>query len=79
MSVSTLANWRCSEKGPRYSKNGKWVEYDLVDLEAWREAKKIDPEAAKVKVVKVMKPKIAQRLRETLNLPPVKGGRRKVA
>ena len=29
----TLANWRCQKKGPRYSKVGKVVRYDVHALE----------------------------------------------
>lgn len=29
----TLANWRCQKKGPRYSKVGKVVRYDVQALE----------------------------------------------
>lgn len=31
----TLELWRCRKKGPRYSKLGSRVMYDLSELEAW--------------------------------------------
>jgi hypothetical protein len=36
--VGTLANWRCQEKGPPYSKRGAKVVYPLDKLEVWEAA-----------------------------------------
>lgn len=39
---STLAKWRCKHKGPRYSKIGKRIIYELKDLLEYIETNKIN-------------------------------------
>lgn len=39
---NTLEIWRCKHKGPRYSKLGTRVLYDLDDLEAFFTARAVD-------------------------------------
>jgi predicted DNA-binding transcriptional regulator AlpA len=37
--VSTLKNWRCEKKGPKWKKFGNGhVRYRLADIEAWEKA-----------------------------------------
>ena len=38
----TLEVWRCKHKGPRYSKIGTRVLYDVNDLEAFFSARAVD-------------------------------------
>ncbi|WP_308159221.1 helix-turn-helix domain-containing protein [Curtobacterium sp. ISL-83] len=35
VSVKTLANWRSSGSGPRFSKRGRVVRYQRAELEQW--------------------------------------------
>jgi len=35
VSVSTLAKWRMDNKHLRYSKVGKYIKYNVSDIEAW--------------------------------------------
>ena len=37
----TLCNWRSQQKGPRYVKSGRLVRYDLNDVLAFMEARKV--------------------------------------
>ena len=39
---NTLEIWRCKHKGPRYSKLGTRVLYDLDDLEEFFKARAVD-------------------------------------
>ncbi len=39
---NTLEIWRCRHKGPRYSKLGSRVVYDLSDLDAFFASKSIE-------------------------------------
>ena len=39
---NTLEVWRCKHKGPRYSKIGTRVLYDVSDLEAFFMARAVD-------------------------------------
>ena len=39
---NTLEVWRCKHKGPRYSKIGTRVLYDMDDLEAFFTARAVD-------------------------------------
>jgi len=39
-----LRNLRARRKGPPWVKNGRSVRYDVSDLEAWMEARKVRPE-----------------------------------
>ena len=39
---NTLEVWRCKHKGPRYSKIGTRVLYDVNDLEAFFSARAVD-------------------------------------
>lgn len=39
---NTLEVWRCKHKGPRYSKIGTRVLYDVNDLEAFFAARAVD-------------------------------------
>lgn len=39
---NTLEVWRCKHKGPRYSKLGSRVLYDVDDLEAFFTARAVD-------------------------------------
>lgn len=39
---STLAKWRCMHRGPRYSKIGKRVVYELKDLMEYIENNKVN-------------------------------------
>ena len=39
---NTLEVWRCKHKGPRYSKIGTRVLYDVNDLEAFFTARAVD-------------------------------------
>ena len=41
VSPGTLEVWRCKGRGPRYCKLGKVVVYDPIDLDAFREARKV--------------------------------------
>ena len=38
---NTLEVWRCKHKGPRYSKIGSRVLYDMADLEAFFHARSV--------------------------------------
>ena len=38
---NTLEIWRCKHKGPRYSKIGSRVLYDMADLEAFFHARSV--------------------------------------
>jgi hypothetical protein len=43
-SPATLDTWRCRKRyGLPYIKNGGRIEYDLDDLIAWRESRKVRP------------------------------------
>jgi predicted DNA-binding transcriptional regulator AlpA len=44
VAVQTLRNWRCQQRGPAYIKAGRAVRYDLEDICAFMQRKKIDPE-----------------------------------
>ena len=44
LSVQTLRNWRCQQRGPAYIKAGRAVRYDPEDICAFMQRKKIDPE-----------------------------------
>lgn len=44
-SESAMTIDRCRCVGPAYFKLGRTVRYDLADLEAWIESRRIDPEA----------------------------------
>lgn len=35
ISVRTLANWRCSGRGPKFSKVGGRILYPIEEVEAW--------------------------------------------
>ena len=37
----TLCNWRCQQIGPRYVKSGRLVRYDVNDVLAFMEARKV--------------------------------------
>lgn len=39
---ATLAKWRCKHKGPRYSKIGKRIIYELKDLMEYIEDNKVN-------------------------------------
>lgn len=41
VSPGTLEVWRCKGRGPRYSKLGKVVVYDVRDLDAFLESRKV--------------------------------------
>lgn len=40
VAVSTLARWRVEGRGPRWSKLGSSVRYDVADLHAWVDAQR---------------------------------------
>lgn len=40
---ATLVAYRQKGNGPRYSKLGKIAVYDIADLDAWAEARRIEP------------------------------------
>ncbi|WHT20947.1 helix-turn-helix domain-containing protein [Crossiella sp. CA-258035] len=42
----TLKHWRSARKGPSYVRIGGSVKYRIADLDAWIEARKVDPAAA---------------------------------
>lgn len=42
VSVRTLANWRCSGSGPRFTKIGGRILYALEDLQRWEENRTVD-------------------------------------
>ena len=44
--ASTLAGWRCEERGPVYMKIGKRVYYKGADLNAFIDSHRVDPAAA---------------------------------
>jgi predicted DNA-binding transcriptional regulator AlpA len=44
VAVQTLRNWRHLRRGPAYVKMGRSVRYQVKDLEAYLQRKKIDPE-----------------------------------
>jgi DNA-binding transcriptional regulator YiaG len=46
LSRQTLANWRCTRKGPAYHKLSNRVLYSLEDLEAFRVSRRVNPEGA---------------------------------
>lgn len=46
LSRQTLANWRCTRKGPAYHKLSNRVLYSPEDLENFRESRRVNPEAA---------------------------------
>ncbi|MBF0213025.1 MAG: helix-turn-helix domain-containing protein [Magnetococcales bacterium] len=70
----TLANWRARKIGPSYVKMGSLVYYTRADLDAYLKARTVDPKAKPDVVVKI-KPRMADLLRETLNIPRVPRGR----
>ncbi len=43
---STLAGWRCSGRGPRFTKIGKKVFYRQSAMQAWLKAQERDPRNA---------------------------------
>ena len=45
LAVQTLRNMRHQRRGPAYLKIGRSVRYDLQDIEAYLQKRKIDPEA----------------------------------
>ena len=45
LAVQTLRNMRHQRRGPVYLKIGRSVRYDLQDIEAYLQKRKIDPEA----------------------------------
>jgi len=60
MSIQTLRNWRHLRKGPPYSKVGRSVRYDLSDVEAYFQQRRIDPESDLLRTPRE-KPKAAVR------------------
>ncbi len=44
LAVQTLRNWRTMRRGPSYLKMGGSVRYNLRDLEAYCQRKRVDPE-----------------------------------
>jgi len=42
LNVKTLENWRIAGNGPRYIKVGRLVKYDIVDIEAWKNARRVN-------------------------------------
>lgn len=43
MNPGTLANWRMFKRGPKYSKKGTRVIYDVKDIEAFERASVVEP------------------------------------
>ena len=43
---STLAHWRSEGRGPAFIKLGQRVAYSGKDLNAWLEARRVEPQAA---------------------------------
>ena len=41
--IATLANWRCSGKGPPFLRVGRHVRYRSQDVEAWIDDQIRDP------------------------------------
>ena len=41
-SVSTLAKWRMLNKNLKFSKMGKYIRYDVADIEAFIESNKVE-------------------------------------
>jgi hypothetical protein len=54
--VATLRKWRVQGKGPRFVKMGSAVRYDLADLTAYVESRKVDSTSA-VDALKDAKPR----------------------
>ena len=48
LSVRTLQDWRQRRKGPAYSKVGRRVVYDVMDLDAFLAVGRVVPTAAEV-------------------------------
>lgn len=46
VSVRTLQDWRVRGIGPAYTKLGRRVAYEVVDLDAFKAAGRIEPKAA---------------------------------
>ncbi len=44
MAVQTLRNWRCQRKGPPYIRLGRSIRYQVKDIEAYKQKKRVDPE-----------------------------------
>ena len=42
----TLKVWRCKGKGPAYHKLGNRVTYDIPDLDAYKQAHRVEPGAS---------------------------------
>lgn len=47
VSVRTLQDWRVQGVGPTYSKLGKRVAYDVLDLDAFLVANRVEPKTAR--------------------------------
>ena len=45
LAVQTLRNFRHQRRGPAYLKIGRAVRYDLGDIKAYLQKRRIDPEA----------------------------------
>jgi predicted DNA-binding transcriptional regulator AlpA len=43
MSPQTLRNWRMLRKGPSYTKLGRCIRYEMNELKAYAEERKINP------------------------------------
>ena len=41
----TLVNWRCKRRGPAYISIGRSIRYQLVDLQRWIEANRVETNA----------------------------------
>jgi hypothetical protein len=46
VSPKTLPTWRCRHRGPKYSKLGSRILYDLDDLERFFESRLVTPRGA---------------------------------
>ncbi|HMH93698.1 MAG TPA: helix-turn-helix domain-containing protein, partial [Streptosporangiaceae bacterium] len=46
ISPDTLKDWRHKHEGPKYIPVGKHVRYDLDDVDAWLDARRVDPRPA---------------------------------
>ena len=45
LAEQTLANWRFLRQGPVYSKLGRRIVYQIIDLDAYLQQNRIQPEA----------------------------------
>lgn len=41
VSENVLGQWRIADRGPRWVKSGRFIRYDVADVDAWIEESKV--------------------------------------